>query len=102
MEEIENDKMIYWFIFFAIIIVAAILGHKYVFDFAKEKENKRQEIVDKKEEFDIDEYMGVWQFYAGEDLPLQEVLINYIDGSTITFDYYVNGVAYSLQPPLSM
>ena len=94
MEEIENDKMIYWFVFFAIIIAVAILCHKYVFDFAKEKEDKKQDAVVEKEEFDLDEYIGVWQFYADEDLPLQEVLINYLDGSTITFDYYINGVAY--------
>lgn len=93
MEEIENDKMIYWFIFFAVLIFIAVVGHKYVFNYANEKKKEKEEVVNK-DEVNIDDYIGVWQFYADDELPLQEVLINVIDGATITFDYYINDVAY--------
>ncbi len=93
MEELENDKMIYWVIFFIIIIVLAVVGHHYVFNYAEEKEKLREEV---KEEvgIDLDKYIGVWQLFGDDEVPLQELLINVIDGSTITFDYYVNGIAY--------
>ena len=93
MEELENDKMIYWVIFFIIIIILAVVGHYYVFSYAKEKEKLREEVAEEVS-VDLDKYIGVWQIFGDEELPLQELLINVIDGSTITFDYYVNGVAY--------
>ena len=93
MEDLENDKMIYWFIFFGVLIFLAVIGHRYVFDYVaqKEKVNEKEHVYEK---YDINDYIGVWQFFGDDDLPLQELLINVVDGSTITFDYYVNGVAY--------
>jgi hypothetical protein len=93
MEDLENDKIIYWFIFFGVLIFLAVIGHRYVFDYVaqKEKVNEKEHVYEK---YDINDYIGVWQFFGDDDLPLQELLINVVDGSTITFDYYVNGVAY--------
>lgn len=92
MDELENDKMIYWFVFFAVLIFLAILGHKYVFSYAEDKQKEKDEIIE--DEINIDKYIGVWQFFGDDELPLYELLINVVDGSTITFDYYVNEVAY--------
>ncbi len=92
MDELENDKMIYWVVFFVILIILAVVGHYYVFSYADTKEKEREEVVE--EVIDLDKYIGVWQLFGDDELPLQEVLVNVIDGSTITFDYYVKDVAY--------
>ena len=93
MEELENDKMIYWILFFGGIIILAVVGHYYVFSYADSKEKQREEEKEV-EAVELDNYIGVWQFFGDSDLPLQEVLINVVDGSTITFDYYVKDEAY--------
>ena len=93
MEELENDKMIYWILFFVGIIILAVVGHYYVFSYADSKEKQREEEKEV-ETVDLDNYIGVWQFFGDSDLPLQEVLVNVVDGSTITFDYYVKDEAY--------
>lgn len=91
MEEIENDKMIYWVIFFAFLIVVAVLGHHFVFKEAMEKsKEKDKKIVE--EQINLNDYIGVWHFWLDGNKPLQEISINVIDGSTVTFDYYVDEV----------
>ena len=94
MEDLENDKMIYWFIFFGVLIFLAVIGHRYVFNYVENKEKEEEKQIFYDENYDINDYLGVWQFFGNDDLPLQELLINVVDGSTVTFDYFVNDVAY--------
>lgn len=90
MEEFENeyDKGIYWVIFFIGLLVIGLIGHYFVFSYSNDKKEDKKVIEEKKEE-DIDAYKGVWQLFEDEDdlYPVQELCINYIDGSIITFDY---------------
>lgn len=95
MEELENeyDKGIYWAIFFIGLIIIALLGYKFVFSY-----NKDEDVSDKdvtlEDNLDIDDYKGIWQLFGDDEIPEQELCVNIIDGSTITFDYFVRDVAY--------
>lgn len=95
MEEFENefDKGIYWIIFFVILIVIAVIGYNFVFKYGTKETKKKSETV-VNEIFDVDQYKGVWQLFGDADLPEQELCINIIDGSTITFDYYIKDLVY--------
>jgi len=93
LEELENDKIIYWILFFIILVVIAVFGHYYVFSYAEEKKKENEQAIINNQ-VDIDDYMGVWQLFGDDELPLQELSINILDGSTITFDYFINEVAY--------
>ena len=93
MEELENeyDKGIYWIIFFVIIIIVAILGYKFVFNYEKNDDSAEEATEEK---ININDYRGVWALKGEEDLPNEELIIDMIDGSTITFSYFVKDTAY--------
>ena len=94
MEEFENeyDNVMNWVVFFVALIVIAIVGYRFVFNYQKNKDDD----IDILEEdtINIDEYKGVWVLYGNNDTILQELSINIADGSTITFDYIINGKIY--------
>ena len=76
------------------MIIFAVVGYFFVFNYHKEED--KSEVDDSTEEStNYDDYKGVW-FLKGEDEdePSEELCINIIDGSTLTFDYFVKDVAY--------
>ena len=86
MEELENehDKGLYWVVFFICLLFVGILVHNFVFSYKEEEKDKEKEVVDN---FDISLYKGIWGLY-GEDGDIREELsIDVVDGSTITFSY---------------
>lgn len=93
MEFLDNDddKGIYWVVFFVILLIIAIVGYKFVFSYHKPKDGKKadEELV---EGFTIDDYKGTWMLYGDEDKVVQELRINIVDGSTLTFDYTIDEV----------
>lgn len=96
MEDLENeqDKIGYWLVFFVIVIVIAVVGYFFVFySDNKVKKETKEEVVE--EEDKLDKYIGIWAIFTDDkDIPDSELCINIIDGSTITFDYYVKDSLY--------
>ncbi len=87
----DNDKGIYWVVFFVILLIMAIVGYKFVFSYHKPKdENKTDEEL--AEGFKFDDYKGTWVLYGDEDKVVQELRINIVDGSTLTFDYSIEEI----------
>ena len=95
MEEFENeyDRGIYWIILLVVVVILAVVGYFFVFNYHKKaKENVEEAVLE--DDSDINSYKGVWTLYGDESKAFEEVCINIIDGSTVTFDFFIDGVAY--------
>lgn len=94
MEDLENEKGVYWIIFFIVLALVAVLGHYFVFNYSNEKEKKKDETKEE-DQINVNDYIGIWQLiYEESDTPEKEVCINVVDGSTITFDYFIKDGVY--------
>lgn len=94
MEELENssDKGIYWIIFFIGLLIIGFLVHNFVFSYKNEEKDVR-EGSDEVEEFDIIDYIGIWQLFGESDIPEHELSIISVENNILTFDYYVKDIA---------
>lgn len=97
MEDLENeqDRIGYWIVFFVVVLVVAVVGYFIVF-YNNDKASSKKEVPDIIEEEDkLNNYIGVWAMFTDdEDMPDSELCINIIDGSTLTFDYYIKNTLY--------
>ena len=94
MEELENenDRGIYWVIFFVGLLVIGFIVHNFVFSY----ENDSEEVIETSEttEFDISSYIGIWQLFGNSDVPENELsIISVIEDEKIVFDYHIKDVA---------
>ncbi len=91
MEYLENEenKGIYWIIFFLFIIVIAIAGYYFVFEKGVQKKSNNNEIHDEEKKESINDYIGIWKTKDSEDDEIEldyEIDITKIDGATVIFD----------------
>ena len=91
MEYLENEenKGVYWIIFFLFIIVLIILGYYFVFEKGVNNKTGNSEIEEKQEDEIIEDYIGIWKTKDSDDGEIitdYELTIIKIDGSSIVFD----------------
>ena len=91
MEYLENEenKGVYWIIFFLFVIVLIILGYYFVFEKGVNNKTGNSEIEEKQEDEIIEDYIGIWKTKDSDDGEIitdYELTIIKIDGSSIVFD----------------
>ena len=106
MEE-KSNTMHYIIIIILLLLVICLLSYIAFFkgdDKKPEpKDNDIKEVEKKKEEekpsepapedIDLNDYVGVWQYFEGGENPEMEIIIKSVSDSTVNFDYVVYRIA---------